>query len=97
MTKTVVCFHKVFYGGTATPWEATYGMVRYLTVREVNEIAEALDQFSEDDLKLRLDGILASNENSPWLESFLFELRDQFVEFFNPAAREGNIVLLSLD
>ncbi|GAB4207232.1 MAG: hypothetical protein Fur006_64980 [Coleofasciculaceae cyanobacterium] len=35
-------FHKVFWGGATTQWEATYGMVRYLTVSEVKEIAEAL-------------------------------------------------------
>ncbi|MEH1779599.1 MAG: DUF1877 family protein [Nostoc sp.] len=35
--------HRVFIGGSATPWEAIYGMVRYLTRSEVNEINEALN------------------------------------------------------
>ncbi|MEH2111286.1 DUF1877 family protein [Nostoc sp.] len=89
--------HKVFMGGSATPWEATYGMVRYLTVSEVNEISEALNNILEDDFKSRLDSLLGSHESRVYMEPHFFELYVQFVKFFNAATQEGDIVLLSLD
>lgn len=58
--KSNTLLHRVFMGGTATPWEATYGMVRYLSVSEVNEMAEALNHISEEDLKSRFDNLRAS-------------------------------------
>ncbi|MEH1828554.1 MAG: DUF1877 family protein [Nostoc sp.] len=89
--------HKVFMGGSATPWEATYGMVRYLTVSEVNEMSEALNNILEDDFKSRLDSLLGSHESRAYMEPHFFDLYVQFVKFFNVAAQEGDIVLLSLD
>lgn len=89
--------HKVFMGGSATPWEAGYGMVRYLTVSEVNEMSEALNNILEDDFKSRLDSLLGFHESRVYMEPHIFDLYVQFVKFFNVAAQEGNIVLLSLD
>lgn len=89
--------HKVFMGGTATPWEATFGMVRYLTVNEVKEMAEALNQVSEDSFKSRLDALLGSHESRIYMEPHFLELHNQLVKFFNVAAQNGDIVLLSLD
>ncbi len=89
--------HKVFMGGTATPWEATYGMVRYLTVNEVKEIAKALNQVSEDNFKSRLDTLLGSHESRIYMEPHFLELHNQLVKFFNVAAQSSDIVLLSFD
>ncbi|MBL1175065.1 DUF1877 family protein [Pantanalinema sp. GBBB05] len=89
--------HKVFMGGAATPWEATYGMVRYLTVNEVKEIAEALNQVPEDNFKSRLDTLLGSQESKIYMEPHFLELHNQLVKFFNVAAQNGDIVLLSFD
>jgi len=91
-----ILLHKMFMGGTETPWEATYSMVRYLTASEVNEIAEALQQ-SQEVLKLRLGNLLRPNEKRSCTEPYLLDLCDKLVRFFNDAAREGNIVLLSFD
>lgn len=89
--------HKVFMGGAATPWEATYGMVRYLTANEVKEMSEALNQVSEDNFKSRLDILLEFHESKFYMEPHFLELRNQLVEFFNVAAQNGDIVLLSFD
>ncbi|MFN6563733.1 MAG: DUF1877 family protein [Nostoc sp. ChiSLP01] len=89
--------HKVFMGGSATPWEANYGMVRYLTVTEVNEITEALNQISEEEFKLRLDNLLGSHQSRVYMEPHFLELKVELIKFFNVAAQEGDIVLLSLD
>jgi hypothetical protein len=96
-TKDDTLLHKVFMGGTATPWEATYGRVRYLSVNEVKEMAEALNQVSEDNLKSRLDHLLGSHESRIYMEPHFLELHTQLVKFFNVAAQDGDIVLLSLD
>lgn len=37
-------------GGTATYWEATYGMVSYFAVSEVQEIAEVINHICFDGL-----------------------------------------------
>jgi len=69
--------HKVFMGGTATPWEATYGMVRHLTVNEVKELSEALNQASEDNFKSRLDSLLESHESRIYMEPHFLKLHNQ--------------------
>ncbi len=96
-TKDYTLLHKVFISGTDTPWEATYGRVRYLSVNEVKEMAEALNQVSEDNLKLRLDHLLGSHESRIYMEPHFLELHTQLVKFFNVAAQDGDIVLLSLN
>jgi Domain of unknown function (DUF1877) len=89
--------HKMFMGGAATPWEATYGMVRYLIVNEVKEIAEALKQVSEDNFKSRLDCLIGSHENRIYMEPYFLELHNQLVKFFEMAAKNNDVVLLSFD
>lgn len=84
-------------GGMATPWEATYGRVRYLTVNEVKEMAQAVNQVSEDNFKLRLDSLLESHESRTYMEPHFLELHNQLVKFFDVAAQNGDIVLLSFD
>ncbi|MEH2153328.1 DUF1877 family protein [Nostoc sp.] len=89
--------HKVFIGGTTTPWEATYGMVRYLTMSEVHDMAEALNYISEDDFKSRLDKLLGSHESRIYMEPHFLNLFAHIIKFFNKAAQEGDVVLLSFD
>ncbi|MDZ8183470.1 MAG: DUF1877 family protein [Nostoc sp. ChiSLP02] len=89
--------HKLFMGGSATPWEATYGMVRYLTVSEVNEIAEALNHISQEEFKSRLDNLLVPHQSRIYMEPQFLELQVQLIKFFNIAAQKGDIVLLSFD
>jgi hypothetical protein len=94
-------------GGTETPFDATYGKVRYLTPVEVREVADALGKISVEELRARFDPVAFTKAqvypnprpggwNITELESVLF-IYPQLVEFFRQAAREGNLVLLSFD
>jgi hypothetical protein len=97
----------VVLGGTETPFDATYGKVRYLTPVEVREVADALAKISVEDLRERFDPVAFTEAEvypSPrpggWGTSQLQPLLwvyPQLVGFFRDAAREGNVVLLSLD
>jgi hypothetical protein len=97
----------VVMGGTETPFNATYGRVRYLTPDEVCEVAETITKISVDDLKARFDPaaftkakVYPNPRPGGWdtdqLEPLLFYF-PQLVSFFQEAAREGNVVLLSFD
>ncbi|MEH2191129.1 MAG: YfbM family protein [Nostoc sp.] len=97
----------VVMGGTPTQFQATYGFVRYLTLEEVQDVADALSQISVEELKRRFNSTVFNSAEiypnpSPggWDEEEiepLFELYPQLVEFFQNAAKEGDIVLLSSD
>ncbi|BAY10680.1 hypothetical protein NIES2098_38560 [Calothrix sp. NIES-2098] len=84
-------------GGTATHWEATYGMVRYFTVNEVQEIAEVLNHISFDDLQQRCDRLFDDRESRAYMEPHYLNLYNQLCQFFTKAAREGDMILLSFD
>ena len=97
----------VVMGGTETPFDSTYGKVRFLKPEEVREVADALSQISVQDLQSPFDPIaFTKSEVYPnprpggWdmeqLESLLW-IYPQLVGFFRDAAREGNLVLLSFD
>ncbi len=97
----------VVMGGTPTQFEAGYGFVRYLTLEEVRDVADALSQIYVEELKSRFNSTVFNEaaiypNPSPggWDEEEiepLFELYPQLVEFFQNAAKEGDIVLLSSD
>ncbi|MEH2106472.1 YfbM family protein [Nostoc sp.] len=97
----------VVMGGTQTQFEATYGFVRYLTLQEVQDVADALSQISVEELKRQFNStvfnaaeIYPNPSPGGWDEEEiepLFELYPQLVEFFQNAAKEGDIVLLSSD
>jgi hypothetical protein len=100
-------FGSVVMGGAETPFDATYGKVRYLTPREVHEIAAALREVSADDLRARFDPVAFTEAEvypnprpGGWdtgeLEPLL-EVYPHLVEFFEQAARLDQIVLLSFD
>jgi hypothetical protein len=92
----------VVLGGTDTKWEATYGMVRSLTPEEVKDVARALEEIKEDDLR-RLDlGTFTAIDLYSYHESWSVEDLERLVnvfaqvrDFFAVAAHEGDIVLLS--
>jgi Domain of unknown function (DUF1877) len=94
-------------GGTETSFDATYGKVRFLKPDEVRAVADALGQISVQDLRARFDPVAFTEAevypnprpggwNLEELESLLW-VYPQLVGFFRDAAREGNVVLLSLD
>src|SRR5207237_400765 len=88
--------------GTPTKWEATYGMVRYLTPQEVEHVALALSSLDEGELRLRLDPAAFQAANiypggEVWDTSALEGLLKTFGrvrDFFSAAAREGEAALL---
>jgi hypothetical protein len=97
----------VVMGGTDTPFDAGYGKVRFLAPYEVREVAEALREIPEEELRARFDPvafakaeIYPTSKRGGWdfraLEPLLFTYR-QLVAFFREAAREGDVVLLSFD
>jgi hypothetical protein len=95
----------VVNGGADTDWEASYGMVRYLTPQEVKEVAVALDQISVADLRQRYDPKAFQAENiypgaEVWDETGIEHLLEVFRRvrsFFSEAAQAGDMVLLSCD
>ncbi|OKH40075.1 hypothetical protein NIES2119_03765 [[Phormidium ambiguum] IAM M-71] len=97
----------VVMGGTPTNFEATYGVIRYLTPDEVKEVAEALSQISVNDLQQRFDSsafnaaeIYPNPQTGGWDEEeieVLFEVYPKLVEFFKQSAKEGDIILISFD
>jgi Domain of unknown function (DUF1877) len=97
----------VVTGGTETPFDATYGRVRFLNPDEVREVADALSQISVEDLRSRFDPIAFTKAevypnprpggwDTEQLESLLW-IYPQLVGFFRDAARDGNVVLLSFE
>jgi hypothetical protein len=97
----------VVIGGTETPLDATYGKVRFLKPGEVRAVSDALSRISVQDLRARFDPIAFTEAEvypnprpGGWdleqLESLL-AVYPQLVGFFQDAAREGNVVLLSFD
>ena len=95
----------VVLGGTGTPFECTYGFVRFLTPQEVQAVADALNHITEDDLRQNLIPHNFNTANiypagNKWdrneLESLL-SLYGDLDEFYQKAADEGNYVLISLE
>ncbi|HEY9697739.1 MAG TPA: YfbM family protein [Trichocoleus sp.] len=97
----------IVVGGTPTQFEATYGFVRYLTPEEVRAVAELLSTISVEELRRRFDPaefnaakIYPNPRPGGWDEEEiepLLEMYPELVEFFQNAARDGDIVLLSSD
>lgn len=97
----------VVQGGTETEWPCTYGYVRFLTADEVRGAADALSKISIAQLRSRFDlsafnaaQIYPHGRRAAWtLEDVqsVFEIYPRVVEFFQLAARAGDIILLSSD
>jgi Domain of unknown function (DUF1877) len=94
-------------GGAETEWDCTYGHVRSLTPDEVRAVADALRKISVEDLRSRFSiasfnaaQIYPHGKRASWTEDeaeSVFEIYPRVVKFFQLAAKEGNIILLSSD
>lgn len=99
--------YNVVLGGTKTQFEATYGFVRYLNPDEVKEVAELLNSISVEELKQRFDSTVFDEMKiypnplpGGWNEEQiqpLFTMYPKLVKFFQNAAEDGDIILLSSD
>jgi hypothetical protein len=97
----------VVQGGTETKWECTYGNVRSLAPEEVKRVAEALEKISVEELRSRFSvasfnaaQIYPHGRRAAWTEDeaeSVFESYPLVVEFFQAAARDGEMILLSSD
>jgi len=95
----------VVLGGTPSEWDATYGVVRYLTPQEVKDVAGALEQISETELRRRYTPQAFQTADiypggEVWDETVIEELLKVFNkvrDFFVAAKRDGEVVLLSSD
>lgn len=93
----------VVMGGTPTEWEATYGYVRYLTPVEVKAVSQLLNDMPTHALRARFDArgdtkIYAQGDG--WEEEAwepLMSAYAQLVKFYNQAAAQGEVVLISFD
>ena len=97
----------VVQGGTETQWDCTYGHVRSLTPEEVRAVAGALGKISVEDLRSRFSvasfnaaKIYPHGRRASWTDDeaeSVFEIYPRVVEFFQAAARDGDMILLSSD
>ena len=97
----------VVQGGKETQWPCTYGHVRSLAPNEVRAVADALANISVDELRSRFSvasfnvaKIYPHGRRAAWTETeaeSVFRIYPQVLQFFQAAARDGNIVLLSSD
>jgi hypothetical protein len=93
--------------GTETQWSGTYGHVRSLTPDEVCEAAAALGKISVEELLSRFSVALFTSAQiyrlagrARWTDEDsepLFEIYPRVVEFFQSAARDGDMILVSAE
>lgn len=92
---------KLILGGTSTEFGATYGYVRYLSPTEVKELAQALRQVSREDLRARFDArenLEIYAQKDEWAEEdweLLLRVLDCIIRFFNEAATDDQLILIS--
>lgn len=94
-------------GGTETQWSCSYGHVRSLAADEVRAVADALSQISVKELRSRFSvasfnaaQIYPHGRRARWTDEdaeSVFEIYPRVVEFFQAAARDGDMILLSSD
>ena len=97
----------VVQGGTETQWRGTYGHVRALTPDEVRAVADALGKISAQELRSRFSvasfnaaQIYPHGRRARWTDEeaeSVFEIYPRVVAFFQSAARDGDMILLSSD
>jgi hypothetical protein len=97
----------VVQGGTDTKWPSTYGNVRSLAPDDVRAAAEALSKISVEELRSRFSvasfnaaQIYPHGKRARWTAEeaeSVFEVYPRLVEFFQTAAVNGDIILLSSD
>jgi len=97
----------VVQGGAETEWPCTYGHVRSLTTDETRAVAGALAGISVDELRSRFSiasfnaaKIYPHGRRAAWTDDdveTVFLIYPRLVEFFQAAARDGDMMLLSSD
>jgi len=95
----------VVQGGTETEWECTYGNVRSLAPEEVKAVADALGRISVEELRSRFRATAFAEvdiypQGSEWTEEdaqSAFDIYPKVVGFFQAAAQDGDMILLSSD
>ena len=93
----------VVMGGTPTEWEATYNYVRFLTPDEVKEVANFLNDTPIEVLRAHFDArgkTKIYTQGSSWSEDnweLLMRVYAHLVKFYNQAAAQGEVVLISSD
>jgi hypothetical protein len=97
----------VVQGGTETEWDCTYGKVRSLAPDEVRAVADALGKILVEELRSRFSvasfnaaQIYPHGRRARWTDEeaeSVFETYPRVVEFFQLAAKDGDMVLLSSD
>jgi Domain of unknown function (DUF1877) len=97
----------VVQGGTETEWDCTYGHVRSLTPDEVRAVAEVLGKISVEELRSRFSiatfntaQIYPHGRRASWTDDeaeSVFDIYPRVVKFFQLAAKDGDIILLSSD
>ncbi len=97
----------VVFGGTPTQFKSSLGFIRYLNPQEVKEVADLLSTISVEELSRRFDADAFNNAMiyplapDDWdeeeIEPLLEVYYPQLVDFFQDAAKSGDIVLLSSD
>jgi Domain of unknown function (DUF1877) len=100
-------FGNVVQGGTETQWPCTYGHVRSLTADEVRAVADALSKISVAELRSRFSvasfnaaQVYPHGRRARWTDEdaeSVFEIYPRVVGFFQSAARDGDMILLSSD
>jgi hypothetical protein len=93
----------IVQGGTETPWPCRHGHIRSLTPDEVRAAADALAGISVEELRSRFS-VASFNAaqiypyGKGWTDEAaetVFETYPQVVKFFQAAARDGDVILLS--
>jgi hypothetical protein len=94
----------VVLGGIETPWPCTGGHVRSLTPDEVRAVADALTKISVEQLRSRfsVESFNGARISHPGLARWtaedaesVFAIYPRVVEFFQSAARAGDMILIS--
>ncbi|MEM9924022.1 MAG: DUF1877 family protein [Cyanobacteria bacterium P01_D01_bin.50] len=85
----------IIFGGQTIDYETDYGLLRYLTVDEVKQIAQALSNFSRKQFHERL--ILKDLENNfEMVLNILYDDYQQLLNYYQNAADRHNAMFLYL-
>lgn len=94
---------KAVMGGTETDWEASVGTARYMMPDEVVEVAAALEEITDAELRESYQPEAFQREEiypgGDWEAADLEPLLDTFhklQEFYRAAAKAGNAMILAL-
>lgn len=98
--------HQVVMGGTPTKWESSYGPIRLLSTEEVKKCAMELNALPKEVLRARFetrgdaqiygqDDTWNENDEDAW--EIVLQTSSCVAQFFDQAARENQVILISSD